>query len=251
MKIILNQKYKSLEKTIRDIPLTFDKKGEIINEGRNIIKTIDENGIRLNIKFFKIPNLINRLVYGNFRKSKARRSYEYAMLLLSKHINTPGPVAYIEEKKHFIFGRSYYISLQEDFDGNMRQFKWGVLQGREELLRQFARFTGDLHEKQIFHLDYSPGNILYQKEGVDHYIFSLVDLNRMRFGNISMEKGCENFQRLWGNDEMLSFIAPEYAAFRNFDIDECIKLTLKYHHKFWGKYTRKYPDKLPYAGDNL
>lgn len=45
----------------------------------------------------------------------------------------------------------------------------------------FAEFTARLHEAGILHLDYSPGNILYDKIG-EEYHFSLVDINRMHFG---------------------------------------------------------------------
>ena len=45
---------------------------------RNIIKIINIDGVDLNIKAFKIPNLINRIAYNFFRKSKAQRSFEYA-----------------------------------------------------------------------------------------------------------------------------------------------------------------------------
>jgi hypothetical protein len=43
-----------------------------------------------------VPHLINKIVYKKFRKSKARRSYEYATLLLDKGIGTPQPIAFLE-----------------------------------------------------------------------------------------------------------------------------------------------------------
>lgn len=247
MKIILNPTYESLRSFLEELPTNFEKTGEVIYDGRNIVKIIAAPGLDINVKSFKIPNIINQLVYGNFRESKAKRSFEYANILIEKGINTPDPIAYIEEKRGILYNRSYYISVQEQFDGLMREFKWGELKGREELLKQFARFTASMHEKGILHIDYSPGNILYKKQG-EEYSFYLVDLNRMYFGTVSMKQGCANFCRLWGNREMLTYIAREYAKARNYDEEQCIALVLHYHNKFWKSFTKKHKDKSPYIG---
>ena len=37
----INPKYKSLEKAILDIPRRFDQEGEVIDDGRNVIKVLD------------------------------------------------------------------------------------------------------------------------------------------------------------------------------------------------------------------
>lgn len=248
MKIVVNPKYESLGEFIKELPQTFDDSGETIYRGRNQLKAIEYKGIKLNVKSFRTPNLVNRFIYGNIRKSKARRSFEYANILIDKKINTPDPVAYIEEKSLFSFKRSYYLSIHDNFDGMMREFKWGKLEGREKLLTQFAEFTADMHNKKVLHLDYSPGNILYKKTE-DGFSFYLVDLNRMKFGNVSMEKGCENFRRLWGSDQMIAFIAAEYAKARNFDIDKCVGLTLCYHKQFWEKFSKRHKDKQPYVAE--
>ncbi len=244
-KIIINPKYRHLEEFISNLPFNFDTQGEILFGGRNVVKDISVGNLRLNVKSFKIPHIINQFVYDNFRVSKARRSFEYANILLEKRINTPDPVAYLECKRGVRFSQSYYISIQEDFDGLMREFNSGELAGRESLLSQFAQFTADMHNKKVLHLDYSPGNILYKKENRT-YDFYLVDLNRMYFGDISMDMGCECFRRLWGNEEMIKFIASEYAKARHFDQDKCIELTLLYHKKFWEYFTKKHPDTTAY-----
>lgn len=245
-KLIINPKYDSLSNFIKELPNTFDKTGEIIYDGRNIIKVIPTDSITLNVKSFKVPNLVNQLVYDNFRVSKARRSFEYANILIEKGINTPSPIAYIEMKEAFLFKRSFYVSEQENFDGLMREFGTGELAGREILLSQFAQFTANMHQKEVLHLDYSPGNILYKKND-DKFLFYLVDLNRMYFGEVDMVMGCKSFRRLWGNEEMIRFIATEYAKARLFDIEKCVELTLNFHRKFWEYFTKKHPDKKAYV----
>ncbi len=245
-KVVINPRYQDLKEFVYNLPTNFDTLGDVLFGGRNIIREIPIKNLRLNVKSFKVPNLINQFVYDNFRVSKARRSFEYANKLLEKGINTPSPVACVECKQGFLFKQSYYISVQENFDGLMREFKTGELIGRENLLSQFAKFTADMHQKEVLHLDYSPGNILYKRDN-QTYHFYLVDLNRMYFGNISMDLGCRSFRRLWGNEEMIKFIASEYAKARNFDPDKCIELTLFYHKKFWEHFTKKHPDKKAYT----
>lgn len=247
MKIVINPKYEELRKFLLELPPVFGNLGEVTYQGRNQIRLIEYNGIKLNVKSFKVPNVVNRFVYGNLRKSKAERSFKYANALVDKNIDTPFPVAYIEERAFIVFKRSYYISIHEEFDGMMRELKWGKLEGREDLLKQFARFTASIHEKGVLHLDYSPGNILYKKQN-DIFTFSLVDLNRMKFGEVSEDTGCRNLRRLWGNEEMLTYIAVEYAKARGFDEQRCVNSVLKYHQEFWRKFMKKHKDRSPYIG---
>jgi len=242
---VINPKYSYLKDFIENLPGSFDKEGETFYDQRNILKIISINNLRINVKSFKVPDFPNRYIYGTIRQSKAKRSFAYATILQQRGINTPEPIAYIENKKGLRFQDSYYLSVHEDFDGLMREFRTGKLEGRENLLSQFARFTADMHEKEVLHEDYSPGNILYKKTGED-YRFYLVDLNRMYFGKISMNEGCRSLRRLWGNDEIISYIATEYAKARGFDPGNCVQLTLDYHKKFWSKLMKRHPGYSPY-----
>ena len=57
----------------------FNSEGILFGNGkRNKIKIFDLDGTAVNIKSFKIPNLINMIDYKFFRKSKPKRSYAYA-----------------------------------------------------------------------------------------------------------------------------------------------------------------------------
>ncbi|MDU1891648.1 MAG: lipopolysaccharide kinase InaA family protein [Dysgonomonas sp.] len=247
-KLVINKKYQNLDGFIRNLPLTFYESGETIYSGRNTIKTFDVDGIKLNVKFFKKPLFINQIIYATFRKSKAKRSYLYAFMIRERGFQTPDPIAYLEIKQYNLLKYSLYISVHEEFDGMMRELQKGVIEGREELLRQFALYTAELHEKQILHLDYSSGNILYKKNG-NSYTFYLVDLNRMRFDRpISLDTACFNFRRLWGSDEMISFIVKEYAKARNFDEATCLRKTFEYRKKFWDTFCRQHPGATPYIG---
>ena len=72
----------SLANVLSEIFVNFNSSGKILVSGqRNTIKLFEVYGVTLNIKSFKIPNLINSIIYKFFRKSKARRSYEFAKIL--------------------------------------------------------------------------------------------------------------------------------------------------------------------------
>lgn len=246
-RIVINPEYEDiLGDFVRKLLDIFEVEGTVDYSGRNTIKIFEENGLRINVKSFKIPILLNRYVYNHFRESKAKRSYQYASELIKLGFNTPTPIAYIEEVSGGLLGRSVYISLHEEFDGMLRELQWGELENLTELLIQFGRFTANLHTNNILHLDYSPGNILYKKiEG--EYKFYLVDLNRMIFNKpVDLDTGCFNFRRLWGSDEMFNVFVGEYARCRNFDVQTCLEKTFEYRRKFWKFFGLKHPDIKPY-----
>lgn len=248
IELAINKEYQQLERFITELPQTFLETGEVIYSGRNTIKVFDVNGIKLNVKSFKKPIFVNQVAYSIFRKSKAKRSYLYAFMLKERGFHTPDPISYMELKQYNLLKYSLYISVHEEFDGMMRELQHGVMQGREELIRQFALYTAQLHNKHVLHLDYSSGNILYKKRD-NKYTFYLVDLNRMTFDKpIDINTACFNFRRLWGSDEMISFFVKEYAKARNLDEETCLRKTFEYRKKFWDTYTKQHPGTLPYVG---
>jgi tRNA A-37 threonylcarbamoyl transferase component Bud32 len=246
IKMVINAEYRQLEDFIEGLPLAFLQSGEVIYSGRNIIKTFDVERMKLNVKSFKKPLLINQIAYSTIRQSKAKRSYLYAFMLKKRGFHTPDPVSYMELKQYNLLKYSLYISVHEQFDGMMRELQHGEIKGQEELLKQFALYTAQLHEKQVLHLDYSSGNILYKKNE-NTYTFYLVDLNRMEFDKpINLDTACFNFRRLWGSDEMIGLIVKEYAKARNFNEATCLRKTFEYRKKFWDTYTRQHPETVPY-----
>ena len=90
----VNPLYSHLSDFIKDLPEYYNKMGKTIYKGRNELKEIEYNGVNMVIKSFRIPNIINRIAYGFLRPSKAKRSYEYAHMILEKGIGTPVPVGY-------------------------------------------------------------------------------------------------------------------------------------------------------------
>ena len=230
--VVIHPDYAFCADFIDRLPDIFHTEGETIYKSRNEIKVFEMNGIKINVKQYKTPIFINRIVYTFFRATKAYRAYTYAFKLLSKGIETPHPIAYILFKKTGLIHHCYLISLQSPYPRNMYEFGKGSLSGREFIIRCLAQYTATLHESGIYHKDFSPGNILFQQTE-NEVNFSLVDINRMQFGPVSIKKGCANFARLWGSKEMFRLLAREYAVARHADMDDCIRWVFYYRKRFW------------------
>ena len=191
----------------------FETSGENFVVGnRNNIKLFKVEGLILNIKSFKKPNLINKIAYKYFRKSKAKRSFEYATILLEKGIGTPSPIAYFENFDALGLNESYYVSEHLDCDLTYRELVETDYPDAENILRQFTRFSYDLHQNGIEFMDHSPGNTLIKNNGDGKYSFYLVDLNRMKFHeSMSFEMRMNNLRRLTPRKDMIVIMSNEYA----------------------------------------
>lgn len=240
MKIVYAEAYLEKAEKIEAILSKFSLTGEILNDGsRNTIKIFDLDGRKVNVKSFKIPNLINKIAYRFFRKSKAERSFSYAQYLLSRKIGTPFPVAYAEERNWLTFGRSYYICDQLPYDFTFRYLiEHPEYPNFEEVLRAFTRFTYDLHEKNVEFLDHSPGNTLIQIHNQE-YQFFLVDLNRMNFRRLNFEDRMKNFSRLTPKREMIEIMANEYAKITAWNEQKVFETMWRFTEEFQHKFYRK------------
>ena len=228
------------EAFLDDIITNYDTKGEDFgNQDRNSLKLFQLEDETLNVKSFRIPNLVNQIAYKFFRKSKAQRSFEYANKLQALDIGTPQPIAYYEYITPFLFKKSYYISEQQDCDLTYRELTTNFeYPEHETILRAFTRFTHNLHEKQVKFLDHSPGNTLIKKVGND-YEFSLVDLNRMEFKPLDFETRIKNFSKLTVHKFMIEIMSDEYAKCSGEDVEKIFNLMWQYTNEFQDKYKKK------------
>ncbi len=219
MKYSIAPTYKDKTDRLLDIVTHFESRGKPFDDrDRNSLKLVDLDKETINIKSFKIPNLINKIAYRYFRTSKARRSYEYARHLLENEVFTPEPIGYFEEKG-ILFGKSYYISKHLSYDLTYRELiKNSEYVGHVDMLSAFAKFTYSLHKKNIHFLDHSPGNtliVIKEKE----YDFYLVDLNRMEFGPMDFKTRMANFRRLSSIESHVKIMATAYAKESGEDVD--------------------------------
>lgn len=216
MNFKVNPIFENSTVSILDKIKTFNSSGELFGNGdRNKIKLFDLNGKTVNIKSFKIPNIVNKIAYKYFRKSKAKRSFEFATILLEKNIGTPQPIAFLENFNLIGLKDSYYVSEHLMTELTYRELvEVSDYPDHDTILRQFTKFTFDLHEKGVEFLDHSPGNTLIKKVVENKYEFFLVDLNRMNFHvAMSFEQRMNNFSRLTPQKEMIATMSNEYSKF--------------------------------------
>lgn len=218
----IHDRYNALLKNVKEY---FKSSDNSIHKARNEIKTIEFNNENLIVKSFKIPNIINKIIYTFFRDSKAKKSYENSIKIIDF---VPKPIGYIEFKKSGLIDESYFVSENFEYDFTIREPLLNThFLDKEEIFKAFAIFTHKLHENGIFHLDYSPGNILIKKEG-NCYIFKIVDINRMEFKPLNLDERLKNFSKLWAKDEDLEIIIKEYVKVSNSNEESCVKIALKY-----------------------
>lgn len=238
----INPDFKPNEKEIRAAFQNFENSGENFIIGkRNKIKLFQVNQNQINVKSFKVPNRINQFVYKYFRKSKARRSFEYANILLEKRIGTPTPVAFMENLNAFGLQSSFYASIHQDYDLTFRELvEVKDYPDEENILRQFVHFCYKMHEAGIEFKDHSPGNTLIKKSNDNQYDFFLVDLNRMNFhDSMSIELRMKNLSRLTPKKEMVKIMADEYAKISGQNADKLFQMLWDFTSEFQKKFHRK------------
>jgi len=242
VKIILNANYKSQEKAILQLVNHFFDEGNLIVQGsRNTIKSNFLENEKVNIKFFKKPGLFKSIIYSFFRSTKAKRSYDYANYLINHHIQTPLPIAYIEARNSLgLLGDSFYFCQQIDYDFTIRELIHNPLfPNRNIILEQFTEFTFKMHEAKVNFLDHSPGNTLIIKKESGSYDFFLIDLNRMKFEDLTLEKRMDNFKKMWLSKQMVKVVAKKYAELSNLPQEKLYLLLLKKTTQFKRKITKK------------
>lgn len=226
-KLKIHPDFQPLTSFMYELPEQFDKKGEVIYQGRNILKKYDVCGYKIIVKSYKRPILINRIIYGLIRASKAERSYEYALKFLNAGIGSPVPVGFVNIRKGFLLEKSYFVSLKSKCDCQYSDLQKKHFEHKHEILEAIGRTTAIMHENGFLHKDYSAGNILFRDE--IPVPIEIIDLNRMRFGSINMRTGCKNFERLPGSSEMFVLIGKAYARQRKMNEKECVSLIEKFH----------------------
>ena len=238
--LVIHQDFEELRDFILSLPERFERnEGVVIHKGRNELRKMKYNGREYVVKSFHRPNFINRFVYGIFRPSKAKRSYDHADMYLKIGVGTPRPVGYLNVRSGLLFDRSYYVSCLSTCPYVYNDLFKQKFEYEEEVLREIGRVTAILHEHGYAHKDYGRENILFQKVpgGIK---LEIVVLNRMFIGTIGMKAGCKNFERLPATPQMHRWMAEEYAKVRGFDAEKCFELMVSYRSTQPGKINNLY-----------
>lgn len=244
--MLINSKYQHLREWLGRLPEEFEQLGEVIYDSRNQLRVIQApDGTLVNVKRYCEPNALNRVVYSlGIRKPKGLRAFTYPTRLLERGIDTPEPIAYIEQRRCGLLGLSYFVSIQSPLSHTMYELGDAQEGSYEDIADALGRYTATMHDREVLHLDYSPGNILWDKDE-EGYHFAVVDINRMRFGKVDIKDGCAALRRLWGPKRFVELIARSYARARGFDEDEAVRLTMQARTAFWTRFQRRHPVKFP------
>ncbi len=232
----INKNCTNFKDFLLNIKSHFASNSSTIHKARNELKIINYDGIDTVVKSFKVPHILNQVVYSFFRSTKAKKSYEYSLKLGDF---TPQPIGYIEFYSSYLLKESYFISEKFDYDFTIREpLLDDDFKDKEQILKEFAKFTLELHNNNILHQDYSPGNILVKKEN-SSFTFKVVDINRMKFLKLDIDARLKNFAKLWMKDADLTIVAKEYAKLSNEDKQRCIDTALKYSQNHKNKINMK------------
>jgi len=233
IKYKINPKYElEFKDFLVNIKEHFSKNNNSIHKARNELKIINYHDTATVVKAFKVPNIVNQFAYAYLRGSKAKKSYRNGMKLIELDVETPEPIGFIEFYERGLLKESFFISLHQPYDFLIREPLYEAdFKDRENIIKQFAEFSYELHQKNIFHKDYSAGNTLVIPKENERYSFSIVDINRMQFKTIDLNLAMQNFNKLWANELTLTLIAKAYAKVANIDETKAIELIIKHDKK--------------------
>ena len=242
MRYHYHQNFSKYKTKVETFVTNFNISGkDFVIGNRNSIKLFELDGKTISIKSFKKPNIINKIAYKYFRKSKARRSFEYASKLIELQIGTPKPIAFYENYDLVGLLDSYYACEHLE---NVFEFRAIVqdenFENREEIIRQFTKFSAFMHEKGVEFLDHSPGNTLIKNNDNGIYSFYLVDLNRMKFHTaIDFSTRMKNLSKITHKKDMIATMSNEYAKILGIDEKKVFEYMWKFTEDFQFRFQRK------------
>ena len=164
------------------------------------------------IKAYRVPGMVKRVIYGNFRIPKARRAWLNAHTLIELGFDTPEPVCMVECHCGPQIGRTYYVCLAYHGWNDLRKVEEHP--DFERLVPQLAAFILALHRKGVLMKDLSQGNVLWRKDDDGAFKFALIDINRMEFDVYDSERQLINFGAVLDTEAGILTLAHHYAALR-------------------------------------
>lgn len=224
--IEINPLYSSSEAFVKRLPVSFQE-GRLIYRGRNEVRLFEDAGREFVVKRYKKPYFHQRVFYTFFGHSKARRAFDYALRLQALGIDTPDPVAYMEETGCCgLFSVGYFVSGYVA-DGNLKYLERLSSSDREEMVRGFAVFLAGLHVAGFLHGDLNLSNILCRCEEDGQPHFCLIDINRSLWGiRFSRSQCLNNLMRITHDRVLLEEIVRAYALERGWEPGACCEEVL-------------------------
>ncbi|MFT3738072.1 MAG: lipopolysaccharide kinase InaA family protein [Breznakibacter sp.] len=202
--------YSALSSELLEVFAGFGSRGRQLQRSRNHVRALHVEGGDIVVKSYERLTQANRIIYSLFRKTKAQRAYENALLLLGHGVATPFPLAYADWFRGPILRKSFFVSRYEGHPSCRELFDRPLPECRDALV-QFGRFLYRLHRHGLYHGDLNLSNVLCSRDG-ENYIFWLIDNNRLRVRKHSKRRGLRNLRRIKLPLDKLAIVAMEYAA---------------------------------------
>ncbi len=180
-------------KALNPSQLSAPNKDQSLRHARNVIwatedprKTGDQLTIKQPVKMYPHKAMLDR-----FKPSKARRSWNGAMELLRRGVNTAQPIAFFEKSGDNTLKQNFYICEHLKSDSTIGQIFSAYSRGEvtflgltpEKVYVQFAQFCHLMHSRGIYFRDFSGGNILVNIHNDQTLQFSLIDTARLHAYN--------------------------------------------------------------------
>lgn len=223
MKVVVNPEYKHLESFLVNALNHSYKADNVYRNFRNIVEDVTVDGLHMVVKIFKKPTEFNRVVYSFLRPTKAKRSYEYSLKLLSLGVDVPVPVGYVEKNKGLFFHTGCYVCLFTDYQP-ITDFRHKDISesGTAAFIEAFAEYAASFHSRGLVHNDFNIDNILYKIED-GKFKFQLIDLNRVQFHNRSLLRSAKDMSNIHFGPPMMKAILERYCKARNIDLESFTK----------------------------
>lgn len=197
---------------------------EIYRARNRVFSLTTDDGGELNIKAFRCPSFPNSYIYTRWRESKASRSYDNSQRLIAMGIGAAVPVGYVEVMESHRLTRSYYVSLQHP-GATVRD--WQNIPHSDALIDALGALLVTMHNKGVWHKDFTPGNILYTRSAEGKYDFALLDVNRMKFDIHDTATLMTNFKAIHLDDNQMLRLAHAYARHARLDDNTVCQQALK------------------------
>lgn len=159
--------------------------GRIVKDDKTTtVAIVNINDVHCVVKRFNNKGLIHSLRHS-IKGSRAGKCWKNAAMLLSMHIATPRPLAYVEIKSRYLLEKSYYITEYIKAGTLRRLLKDENVsaQRKQQVLDQVQSLLEKLHNNRITHGDMKHTNILITET---HPLFTDLDAMRKHYLTLAL-----------------------------------------------------------------
>lgn len=162
-----------------------DKNSWLKNNVKRTNCIIYANKKRYFIKRYNDKNLFDWFCKCPFRSSKAMRSFYYALKFDENGIETPKPLALVEERFFFLWTQTYLIFEYINAETLETYFQSQDI-NRIDFSEEIELILEKLYTNNLVHRDFNTRNLLVNNKKL--YVIDLDDVHTYKFKNIFFKK---------------------------------------------------------------